>query len=106
KSNMERFRVACLRAHVRQGRAVRRRVAVLHPAVKGFWGQTANVGGQIWFGSDQPAKMHELVRPHLIGVVAVAGWRFRGSFASPEIRAARALVGRADAVLPVVAIGK
>src|SRR5258705_4068248 len=71
-----------------------------------FGRQTANVGGKVRLASNQLAKMYEFMGAKLIRLVLMVGWRRWGLNISPEIAATGALVGWADAVFPIIAVGK
>ena len=65
EAHVERIFESGRRAHIRQGRAARGRVAVFDPAVEFFRGQTAQVRRQIRLAADQLAEVHELVSAEL-----------------------------------------
>ena len=50
--------------------------------------------------------MHELVGAELVRIVNLRAVGILSRIANPEVRAARAFTSRADAIMPVVAVGK
>src|SRR5262249_54208906 len=91
-----------------QCRRARRRVAVIDPLVKIPRRQAAHVGRQIGSGPAQLAEAQEFIGPEMIRVILPRAVRrsFRPSRVYPEVRAARAILARPDAVAPVVAVGE
>ena len=83
------------RSSASDGRA-RRRVAVLDPLLKLFGRAGADVGGEIRRHAAEPAEADELVGAELVGL----------GFLAPAAESARTPVARADAVAPVILVGK
>src|SRR5262249_21605818 len=83
-------------------------VAVIDPLVKIPRRQAAHVGRQIGSGPAQLAEAQEFIGPEMIRVILPRAVRrsFRPSRVYPEVRAARAILARPDAVAPVVAVGE
>ena len=61
------------------------------------------IGGNVGFGSDQAAEMHEFVNTKLI---ALGGVEAGGHAALPEVVRTRTRAGLADAIAPVVSVGE
>src|SRR5262245_24170429 len=68
--------------------------------------QTADVGRQIWLGSNQFAEMHKLICAEVVALKLVICGGFFAFGAVPEVRAPRTLVGRPNPVTPVITVGK
>src|SRR5262249_50141398 len=92
----------------REGRQAGGRVAIFDPFVKISSAIAAQVHGKIRLGANQPAEMHELIRAEFIWIIfSRAIWcalKERGI--DPEIGAPGALAARANAISPIVTIGK
>src|SRR5262245_44706756 len=112
--DIERLAVASGGALIRKRCFTCRSIAVFDPFIEIFRRQAAQICGNVWFHTGQLAKSHELIRAEPVRVVFLrAGIEFPISLTgsipaviSPEIRAARAVFARADAVAPVIAVGE
>ena len=109
-ADVERIAIAPPRAQIRHRRRAGGRVAVFNPLVQVARRQAAHVGGDVRRRAGQTAEVDELVRAEPIGIEALrsggGGAILTGTRVGPEVRAARAAVGRADAVAPVVTVGE
>jgi hypothetical protein len=68
--------------------------------------QTAHIRCQVRLGTNQFAKLHELIGAKFVRLITVVGRRFVAVGAVPEIRTPRPLVSRTDSVAPIVAVGE
>src|SRR5439155_4419940 len=98
------------RTQLRHRRCTAWRVAVFNPLVEIPRGKAANVRSDVGRGANQAAKADELVRTEPVRIEPL-GPRRRltarsGARVRPEVGAARAVVGRADSVAPVIAVGE
>src|SRR5205807_10088301 len=86
------------------------RVAVFNPLVEIPRGQAANVRSNVGRGTDQAAKADELVGTEPVRIEPLGPGRRLTARARarvrPEVGAARAVVGPADSVAPVIAVGE
>src|SRR5437016_7729883 len=103
-AHVVRLRRARLGALLGKRGAARRRIAVLHPAVKFRGRQAAEVGGEVRLRPDESAEMDKLIRAEFVGVILVAGRRFIVLRPKPEVRSPRALTRGANAITPVIAV--
>ena len=103
---MKRFRVSGGSPHLGQGCATRGRIAVLHPAIELLRGKAAKIRRKVRLAAYQFTELNEFIGPELIGIVFVVRRRIRRLDALPKVCAARTLVGRADAIAPIVTIRK
>src|SRR5262249_8968348 len=88
--------------------------AILHPFVKVFGGQAAQIGRDVSSGARQLAEAHELIRAEPVRLVLLRSAveflvRVAASGAAiiaPEVGVAWAILARANAVAPVVTVGE
>ena len=106
--HLERIAVTRGGAHVRERVRAGRGVAVFDPLVEILRRQAAQVRRKIRRAAGQAAQPRELVRPERVGILfpcAVRPLEHR-RFVHPEVGPRRPPVRAADAVAPVVAVGK
>src|SRR6185437_8669284 len=108
ESNRKRIRAASLAAQRRKRSAACGRVAIFHPLVKVECLAAAKVSREIRLRPRQFAEASKLVRAKFVRLVFLRAIRRFPQVrrVRPKIRALGTVIARANAVAPVVAVGK